>query len=116
MNSKDTLILEKMIEYCEQIAQTCMMFEPTHESFLENHVFQNACSMCLFQIGELSGRLSEQTKEQMKDIAWKDIRGIRNIFAHNYIDIDVDITWHTITDDIPALKARCQEALREQQE
>ena len=51
---------------------------------MQDSMFRDAVSMDEFQIGELSSHLIEEFKEQQKTkIPWKEIRGIRNIFAHN---------------------------------
>ncbi len=48
------------------------------------------------------------------NVPWRSIRGMRNIFAHNYGAIDTRIIWHTINDDIPLLSKNCQKWLDEQ--
>ena len=44
---------------------------------------------------------------------WKDIRSIRNIAAHNYGELDNEVLWETVTDDIPKLKDYCENILSE---
>lgn len=62
-----------------------------------------------FQIGELAGHLSEAFKEKTKnEIPWKEIRGMRNIFAHNYLEMDAERIWEVAAEDIPALKKFCE--------
>lgn len=39
---------------------------------------------------------------------WREIKAMRNIAAHNYGEIDVDILWETAIDDIPCLKKYCE--------
>lgn len=34
------------------------------------------------------------------------LRGMRNRLAHNYLDIDVDIVWNTLDEDIPVVNER----------
>ncbi len=63
--------------------------------------------MCILQIGELAGKLSVEMQSQTPDIPWREIRGMRNICAHNYGMIDLYSTWATIEKDIPSLKVRC---------
>ena len=46
---------------------------------------------------------------------WNEIRAMRNIVAHAYGSISVQMTWETIEKDIPALKAFCGNALRERE-
>ena len=70
--------------------------------------------MAEFQIGELSGHLSEKFKEETKnEIPWKEIRGMRNIFAHNYLEMDVERIWEVAAEDISVLKEFCENQLGE---
>ena len=39
---------------------------------------------------------------------WREIKTMRNIAAHNYGEIDIDILWETATCDIPDLKEYCK--------
>ena len=39
---------------------------------------------------------------------WREIKTMRNIAAHNYGEIDIDILWETATGDIPDLKEYCK--------
>lgn len=111
MNNRDRLILQKIVEYCNQIAETCDAFGNSSENFFDSHIFQNACCMCILQIGELAGRLSEEARNESPDIPWREIRGMRNICAHGYGTIILESTWETIQKDIPDLKANCQKLL-----
>lgn len=53
MKSKDIIILNKILDYCRQSDEACNMFHNDYNNFVENSVFQNACCMCILQIGEL---------------------------------------------------------------
>ncbi|CAM5538056.1 HepT-like ribonuclease domain-containing protein [Leifsonia shinshuensis] len=37
------------------------------------------------------------------------LRGLRNRLAHNYLDIDLDVLWTTIRDDLPRVRDRLLE-------
>ena len=67
--------------------------------------------MCILQIGELSKYLTDDFKNLYSEIPWKQIRGIRNIFAHDYGSIDVLTIWNTINYNIPELKDFCENIL-----
>ncbi|MDR0508760.1 MAG: DUF86 domain-containing protein [Candidatus Methanoplasma sp.] len=43
----------------------------------------------------------------------REFSGMRDIIAHGYHKIDLEILWLTITKDIPALKATCERILNE---
>ena len=36
---------------------------------------------------------------------------MRNIAAHNYGELDVEVLWETVTSDIPELKAYCEDII-----
>ena len=57
-------------------------------------------------IGEASSHLPIEVQEQYEDVPWGMMKGIRNILAHEYFGIDLEIVWKTIKDDLPILKKR----------
>lgn len=63
-------------------------------------------SAILYQIaimGEATKRLSRQFREQHPEVPWDDIAGMRDIVAHQYDRIDLDIVWQVIQRNIPEL-------------
>ena len=65
--------------------------------------------MCILQIGELAGKLSDEARSANDDIPWREIRGLRNICAHNYGNIDIAMVWNTLLYDIPELVQRLRQ-------
>ena len=57
-------------------------------------------------IGEASSRLPMEVQEQYEDVPWGMMKGIRNILAHEYFGIDLEIIWKTVKKDLPILKKR----------
>lgn len=39
------------------------------------------------------------------EIPWADVMGIRDVIAHGYFDIDLEVVWDTITNDLDPLLA-----------
>lgn len=60
--------------------------------------------MCIIQIGELVGRLSDEFIEKYNETPWHAIKGMRNLHAHDYENVDLEIVWNTLVEDIPYLK------------
>lgn len=54
-------------------------------------------------IGEAAGKVSQVTKKMSEEIPWQDIIDMRNHLTHAYFDIDLDIVWDTIMNDLPPL-------------
>jgi uncharacterized protein with HEPN domain len=57
-------------------------------------------------IWEASSHLPIEVQEQYEDVPWGMIKGIRNILAHEYFGIDLEIVWKTVKEDLPILKKR----------
>ena len=107
MNNRDSIVLKKMIQYIDEIEATIEQLGITKQSLDENFIARNAVSMCILQIGELTGKLTDEFKEKNNLMPWRDIKAMRNIAAHNYGEIDTEILWETITGDIQELKSYC---------
>lgn len=54
-------------------------------------------------IGEAASKISEATRIDAPEIPWVAIVAMRNRLIHGYFDIDPDIVWATVNDEIPAL-------------
>ena len=52
--------------------------------------------------------MSDGFKVENNAMPWREIKAMRNIAAHNYGEIDIDILWETATCDIPDLKEYCK--------
>lgn len=104
---RDLSILQHIVSYCEQIEQTVEYFGNEEEIFAENKIYRNAVALCILQIGELVGKLTEEFRQQHPAVPWRQIKAMRNIVAHSYGSVDPETTWEIITDDIPELKKYC---------
>lgn len=54
-------------------------------------------------IGEAAYQLSPEAREEVPDIPWPDIVAMRHRLVHAYFDIDLDVLWRAIQDDLPPL-------------
>jgi len=108
---KHVEILKKLVRYCNEIDMLVERFGKSREVFISDFAYQRACAMCILQIGELSSRLSEEFRSKYAKVAWAHIRGMRNIFAHEYERADPRLVWETIENRVPELKAYCEEIL-----
>jgi uncharacterized protein with HEPN domain len=58
----------------------------------------------LFEIiGEAANQVSYELRENIVEIPWFIIIGMRNRLIHAYFSINLDIVWETSTKDIPTL-------------
>ncbi len=112
MVNKDQSILQHIKRYCCDIEIFIERFGKDFNIFVSDRAYFNAVSMCILQIGELSGSLSEEYRTKTaKQIPWSNIKGMRNIVAHDYGTLDEELVWETATEDIPILLKFCTSEL-----
>jgi uncharacterized protein with HEPN domain len=54
-------------------------------------------------IGEAASKISPETRAMVPSIPWFAIISMRNRLIHAYFDIDHDILWKTVAEEIPGL-------------
>lgn len=59
-------------------------------------------------VSEAARRVSDGFRHQHSDIPWKAIIGMRHKVVHDYMDVDVDIVWETVTRELPPLIAQLE--------
>lgn len=111
VTNRDRDIVEHILRYCNQVETAHQDFGRSKDRFVESTTYQNAISMCILQIGELVGRLTDDFKTANADIPWHKIRGMRNYVAHEYGSIDFEIVWFASTKSIPELQTFCKSYL-----
>jgi len=57
-------------------------------------------------IGEAARGLSQEFRQEHPDLPWKSMVGIRDRLIHGYFDINLDVVWQTVTEDLPPLIAQ----------
>lgn len=109
---KDLSVIKHIHNHCEIIERAINKFGNTFESFKAEEMFRDGISMNILQIGELVNHLSDEFKESTQTlIPWREIRGMRNLFAHNYHHMDIEMVWFVATTDIPILKSFCYQQI-----
>jgi len=64
-------------------------------------------------IGEAAGYIPETIQEKYPELAWLEMRGMRNIMIHEYFGVSLPIIWHTITHDLSLLADGLKQLLEE---
>lgn len=63
-------------------------------------------------LGEAAKNVSPETRAQAPNIPWRQIAGTRDRLSHAYFDIDLDIIWDIVTNDLPAIVPEMQNLLQ----
>jgi uncharacterized protein with HEPN domain len=74
------------------------------QRFQEDEVLQSAVLRWFEIIGEASRGVTDQFRQGHQQVPWREISDMRNRVTHGYFDIDVDVVWNTIMNDLPMLE------------
>jgi uncharacterized protein with HEPN domain len=81
--------------------------------FINNSMMRFACIKQLEIIGEASNMITVETKLKFEDVEWRKIVGMRHVFVHEYFGIDTRIVWEIIKTDLPPLKEKIENILKQ---
>ena len=56
-------------------------------------------------IGEAAAHLTNATRQAIPDLPFRKMRGMRNIVAHDYANVDLKIVWEVATVHVPEISA-----------
>lgn len=75
-------------------------------------MLQDAVVRNLEIIGEAVRKLPEDFLEQHPDLPWREIAALRNILAHAYFGLDLEIIWTLAVEETPSLNRRIKSILK----
>jgi len=81
------------------------------EDFKHNDDLMDATIRRVEIIGEAVKNLSNEIREKNIDIEWKKIAGTRDVLIHAYFDVEVDLLWGIIKEDLSELKGKIKAIL-----
>ena len=95
--------IEKIFKYTESV---------TVPTFIEQDMIHDAVLRNFEIMGEATKKLSNDFREEHKDVPWKKMAGMRDILIHDYLGVDLIAVWNTIESDLPALKSQLTRILK----
>lgn len=75
------------------------------EHFRRNTEKQDAVIRRLEIIGEATVHLTEETRRALPELPFRKMRGMRNLVAHDYGNVDLGIVWEVATVHVPSVQA-----------
>jgi uncharacterized protein with HEPN domain len=77
--------------------------DATQSEFACNTEKQDAVIRRIEVIGEAAVHLSQQTRQAIPELPFRKMRGMRNIVAHDYANVDLGVVWEVATIHVPEL-------------
>ena len=110
MKNKDKIILEKIINYINEIQEFINGY--SQEQFNNDKKTINACVFNLSQIGELAGKISAETIKNNSNIEWRGLKALRNRIVHDYEGVNLNMVWGFLDTELTDLKMQIKNILK----
>jgi uncharacterized protein with HEPN domain len=105
----DTVYLRHILDSIERVER--YVEDLTERDFLDDELRQDAVIRQLSIIGEAVKQLSDKVRDEYPSVPWKDIAGMRDKLIHDYLGVDLEAVWDTVTRDLKPLKHVVQNIL-----
>ena len=109
MSPADRLRLEHMLTAARDTLDS--VSGRSRESLARDRMLLRSIERELEIIGEAANKVSGEFRVSHPEIPWADMIGMRNRLTHAYFDIDLDMVWETVKEDLPSLVDRLDEVL-----
>ena len=99
------------LAHLREAAEKAILFSraTTRQGLQDDEVLRLAMTKLVEIVGEAAKQVSQPTRQAMPSVPWSAAARMRDRLVHHYFDIDLDILWATVTQDLPALLAMLPE-------
>lgn len=110
MKKDNTVYLADILEAIKKIEE--YVTGMGYSDFCDDNLVKDAVVKNLEIIGEAANRLTDDFIENHSDFPVKEAVSMRNFLIHDYSNMDVQVIWETIKDDLPGLKRQVEGELQ----
>lgn len=86
----------------------------TRSTLEQNLLRQYALARAVEVVGEAASNVTDEFQMRHPQVPWAKIKGMRNRLVHAYFDINLNVLWHTVTVELPALAQQLQVIMDDQ--
>ena len=101
MSREYRLFLDDMLKACDKVMRFTRGL--SLEQFQADEKTFDAVMRDLEIIGEAAKHIPDEMRRQHPGIHWREISGFRDIVAHEYFGLDMEVVWDVITRQVPTL-------------
>ena len=108
----DLMYLLNILEYVGKIQKYTENINSPEEFYeLNDQLNFNGSVNLLANIGENVSKISSELKAEYAEIGWQQIKDFRNKIVHDYVGIDLILTYNIVRNDLEKLQQKIEEII-----
>jgi uncharacterized protein with HEPN domain len=111
MKKEDTVYIKEIIEIIELIENS--LKEKIKQDLMNDLNLRDATIRRIEIIGEATKNISKEVRNKHPEVTWKKIAGTRDNVIHRYFNVDLEIIWNIVSENIPQLKKQMNDILKD---
>ena len=113
MREPDMVRLRHMLDAASEIGT--LTAGMSRDVFTADRVVSLAVTRLLEVLGEAANGVSDEVRGRHVRVPWSQMIAMRNRLIHGYYDLDLDIVWSTVSEDIPPLVRVLEDVIRKEE-
>ncbi len=103
------------LKHIRDVAEEALFFvkNSTREDLDNDRMLALALVRLIEIIGEAANNVCPSNQAKYNKINWRQIIGMRNRVIHAYFDVDLDIVWQVVTQDLSPLLIEVKKAIQD---
>jgi len=111
MKKDDSIYLRHILDAITTVEE--YLHGVTENKFKATKLFQDGTIRQIEIVGEAVRHVSKDLRRTYPEVPWEDIAGMRDKLIHDYFGVDLEKVWLTAKEDLPPLKKKVLEILKD---
>lgn len=109
MPKSDVVRLQHMLEATQKAIAFCE--GSTREDLDTDDLLGLAVQRLIEMVGEAASQVTPDLQARYVEIPWSNIVGARHRLIHGYDEVDLDIVWSIVKEDLPSLASQLEKII-----
>ncbi|HVX18263.1 MAG TPA: HepT-like ribonuclease domain-containing protein [Acidimicrobiales bacterium] len=103
MPPDDAVRLQHLVDAATKAVSFCR--DRSRADLDSDELLRRALTKLVEIVGEAAKQVTPATRRELPGVPWASAARMRDRLVHHYFDINLDVLWSTVTEDLPALIA-----------
>ena len=100
---------ERIMDMLEAIERVEKYAQRGEAAFRSDELIQVYILHHLQVLGEAAFKLAQDYRNQHSHMPWQSIIGMRHVLVHDYFEVDLDLVWAVVANELEPLKQKLQQ-------